>query len=97
MLIINKGVTNGDVVTIKLTSGEELIARLDNEDATHYTLSKPMVLASTATGIGMVPYLFTVDHETNIPLNKSTVSVMVGTTKVYADQYMQSTTGIKLL
>ena len=31
-MLINRGVTSGEVVTIKLTSGEELVARLDEEN-----------------------------------------------------------------
>jgi hypothetical protein len=45
----------------------------------------------------MVPYLFTVDPEKDIPLNKSTVTVIAPTEKSAADQYIQSTTGIKLV
>ena len=34
----------GDTVSFKLNSGEELVARLDTEDAKSFTLRKPMVL-----------------------------------------------------
>jgi hypothetical protein len=47
-------------------------------------------------GIGMVPYLFTVSPEKDIPLSKSTITVVVPTDKQAADQYIQSTTGIRL-
>jgi hypothetical protein len=47
-------------------------------------------------GVGMVPYLFTVSQDKIIDLNKSTVTVCVPTMKEAADQYIQSTTGIKL-
>ena len=40
-MLIDKGVSAGEVVTLKLTSGEELVARLNEETATHYKLSKP--------------------------------------------------------
>ena len=95
-MIIDKGVAAGEVVTLKLTSGEELVARLDEETATHYKLSKPMVIGMGQQGPGLMPYLFTVSPEKTIPLLKSTVTVAVASDKVFADQYMQSTTGIAL-
>jgi hypothetical protein len=49
-MLIDKGVGPNEVVTFKLTSGEELVARLNEETATHYKLSKPMVIAMGAKG-----------------------------------------------
>lgn len=95
-MLIDKGVSAGEVVTLKLTSGEELVARLDEETTTHYKLSKPMVIGMGAQGPGLMPYLFTVSQDKTIPLLKTTVTVAVSSDKVFADQYMQSTTGIHL-
>ena len=44
-MLIDKGVSPNEVVTFKLTSGEEIVARLDKETDTHYRLTKPMVIA----------------------------------------------------
>jgi hypothetical protein len=96
-MLIDKGVTAGEVVTLKLTSGEELVARLDEETSTHYKLSKPMVIGMGQQGPGLMPYLFTVDLDKIIPLSKSTVTVAVLSDKQFADQYLQSTTNIKLV
>ena len=43
-MLIDKGVSAGEVITLKLTSGEEIVAKLVEETATHYKLSKPMVI-----------------------------------------------------
>jgi hypothetical protein len=95
-MLIDKGVSAGDVVTLKLTSGEEIVARLDEETATHYKLSKPMVIGMGQQGPGLMPYLFTVSPDKVIPLSKTTVTVVIASDKQFADQYLQSTTGIKL-
>ena len=95
-MLIDKGVSAGEIVTIKLTSGEELIAKLIEETDTHYKLGRPMVLSMTQQGIGMMPYLFTVNPEKDVKLNKSTVTVIEATDKAFADQFIQSTTSIKL-
>ena len=60
-MLIDKGVTIGEVVTLKLTSGEELVAKLEEETATYYKLSRPMVIGMGQKGPGLMPYLFTVD------------------------------------
>jgi hypothetical protein len=95
-MLIDKGVSVGEVVTLKLTSGEELVARLVEDGVLHYRLSKIMVLSMTPQGIGMMPYLFTVHPDKEIKLLKSTVTVIESSDKQFADQYLQGTTGIAL-
>jgi hypothetical protein len=95
-MLIDRGVSVGEVITIKLTSGEELVAKLVEETSTHYKLAKPLVLSMGPKGIGMVPYLFTVSPDKDISLNKSTVTVISNSDKEFADQYLQGTTGITL-
>lgn len=95
-MLIDKGVTEGEIVTLKLTSGEELIAKLSEDSPLHYKLSRPMVLTAGQQGLGMAPYLFTVNPDKDIKISKSTVVVCEATDKNFADSYIQGTTGIKL-
>jgi hypothetical protein len=95
-MLIDKGVSVGEVITLKLTSGEELVAKLTEETATYYKLSKPMVIGMGAKGPGLMPYLFTVSPDKEIKLLKTTVTVAESTDKQFADQFVQSTTGIAL-
>jgi hypothetical protein len=95
-MLIDKGVTGGEVITLKLSTGEELIAKLIEDGPLYYKLSKPMVLSMTQKGVGMMPYLFTVNPEKEIKLFKSTVVVMEATDKDFAMAYTQQTTGIAL-
>jgi len=97
MLFINKGLTNGEVVTLKLTSGEELIGKLVEETDTAYKVSKPMVLTmDPAGGIGMTPYLFTVSPDADVSVFKSAIAAAMGSAKTMADSYLTGTTGIAL-
>lgn len=95
-MIIDKGVTAGEVITLKLTSGEELVARLVEETASHYKLSSPKVIGMGPQGPGLMPYLFTVSPDKDISLSKQTVTVVVASDKAFADQYLEATTKIKL-
>ena len=95
-MLIDKGVSAGNVVTFKLTSGEELVAKLIEETDAYYKLGRPMVIGMGQQGPGLMPYLFTVNPEKEIKLAKTTVTVCEATDKTFADQFIQSTTGIAL-
>ena len=96
-MLIDKGVSAGEVVTLKLTSGEEIVAKLEEETPTYYKLSRPMVIGMGQKGPGLMPYLFTVNPDKEVKLSKSTVTVAEATDKQFADQFVESTTGIKLV
>ena len=95
-MLIDKGVTVGEVITLKLTSGEEIVAKLAEETAAYYKLSKPMVIGHGPKGPGLMPYLFTVDPNKEVRIAKSVVAVAEATDKSFADQFIQQTTGIAL-
>jgi hypothetical protein len=94
MLLIDKGVSEGEVITLKLTSGEEIVAKLVEESGLYYKLSKPMVIGMGQQGPGLMPYLFTVHPDKEVKLNKSVVAMAESTDKQFAEQFIQSTTGI---
>jgi hypothetical protein len=95
-MLIDKGVSQGEVITLKLTSGEELVANLVEETATYYKLSRPQVIGMGPKGPGLMPYLFTVHPDKEVKLLKTTVTVAEATDESFAKQFIQSTTGIAL-
>ena len=95
-MFISKGVTVGEVITLKLTSGEELIGKLVEETDAYYKLSKIQVIGMGPKGPGLMPYLFTVNPDRDIKLVKSTVTVAEPTDEQFAKQFIESTTGIAL-
>ena len=95
-MLINKGITEGEVITLKLTSGEEIVAKLVEDGPVYYKLSRPMVIGMGQNGPGLMPYLFTVNPSTDVKLQKSTVTVAEATDEAFAKQFIESTTGIAL-
>jgi hypothetical protein len=95
-MLIDKGISSGEVISFKLNSGEELIAKLEEETATSYKVSKPLVLSMSNQGIGMVPFMFTANADKDITVNKTSIAAVTVCDKMFADQYIQGTTGIKL-
>lgn len=96
-MLIDKGVSAGEVVTFKLTSGEEIVAKLVEDGTGFYKLCRPMVIGMGAQGPGLMPYLFTVHPDKEVKLNKNVIAMAEATDKSFADQFIQSTTGIKLV
>jgi hypothetical protein len=95
-MLIDKGVSEGEVITLKLTSGEEIVAKLVEDGAAYYKLKNPQVIGMGPKGPGLMPYLFTVNPDKEIKLLKTTVTVAEATDKSFADQFIQQTTGIAL-
>lgn len=96
-MLIDKGITEGEVITLKLTSGEELIGKLAADDVAYFKLHRPMVVGMGPNGPALMPYLFTVNPEKDVKISKSVVAVSEATDKNFADQFIQATTGIKLV
>lgn len=96
-MLFEKSRAQGDVVTLKLTSGEEIIARFEEETSSGVKVSKPMVLSMNQQGVGMIPYLFTVNPNTPIVFGYNAVAVVANTDEDFGKQYTQATTGIKLV
>lgn len=96
-MLIDKGVTAGEVITLKLTSGEELVGKLVEESAMYYKLSRPMVIGMGQKGPGLMPYLFTVHPDKEVRILKGTVVVAEATEEEFAKQFLETTSGIKLV
>jgi hypothetical protein len=95
-MLINKGFSNGDIVSTKILNGDELIARFEEETGDTIKLSKPLAVTMGGQGLGLIPWVFLGNDET-VTLQKSHVFVMVASKKDAADQYRQSTSNIALL
>jgi hypothetical protein len=94
-MLINKGFSSGDVVSIKLINGDEIIARFESEDKETVTISRPLALTMSGGGLGMIPWMFLGESE-KVTINKNHTFFMVPSKKEAGDQYMQGTTGIAL-
>ena len=85
----------GEIYTLKLITGEEVITRLSEDNAFTYTVYKPLVLSVTATGVAMTPFLFTAEIDGNIDIPKTAVIAVARTYKSTAGQYIKGTTNIQ--
>lgn len=95
-MLINKGFSNGDVVSIKLVNGDEIIARFEEDDADHITVSRPLAITMSAQGMGLIPWVF-LGEDGKVVLRKKNTFFVVPSKKEAAQQYLEGTTGISLL
>jgi len=84
----------GDVVSMKLTSGEEILATLEEEKGNSLVLKKPLMLIAQQQGLGLAPFMFTASPDSKITINTDKVICITKTIEEMAKQYISSTSGI---
>ena len=73
-----------------------MIARLDEETADHLVLNKPLILVAAETGVGLAPFMFTINPDAKVRLRLNSIICVVKSAKDAGDTYIQQTTGIHL-
>jgi len=94
-MLINKPLSPNDIITLKLVTGEEVIAKFLEDTGTNHRLHKPLVLSITPNGVAMTPFLFTAEIEGDITIPKTAIIATAATDKQTAGQYIKGTTGIQ--
>ena len=84
----------GDTVSIKLTSGEEILARLEDEKDDGLVLHKPLMLTATGQGLGLAPFMFTINPDAKVNIKHTSIVCVNKTIEDMAKQYISNTTGI---
>jgi hypothetical protein len=82
-----------DVVSVKLMSGEELVARFASIEDNVLTVSKPVIVVPHGEGMAFAPFMMTT-QETNFSIDMKSVVVIVATADELAKNYIKTTTGI---
>lgn len=94
-MLIEKPITKGDTVSIKLLSGEEVLGNFVEETATELLVEKPATIAQGPQGMGIVPWIMTSRSE-KCSIKLSAVITYVVTESDIAKAYVEATTSIQL-
>jgi hypothetical protein len=94
-MLIDKGFTKNDIVSLKLLNGDEIIARFESETATEIKIDRPLAITVTGSGLGMIPWIFLGDKDV-MTLQRAHVFAMIPSKRDAANQYMAGTTTIAL-
>jgi hypothetical protein len=89
-----KNIETNEVYSFKLSSGEELVAKVVSIGDNTIELSEPLSVAPNAQGMGLIPSMFTSEKDKNITLNTSTVTMYAETADNLRIKYIEATTGI---
>lgn len=84
------------VYSMKLNSGEELIAKVIEANDLFISVEEPVSIAPGPQGMGLVPSIFTADPKGIFRLNTNSVSVFAETEDAVKMKYLEATTGIKV-
>ena len=85
----------GEIYTFKLTTGEEIVARIEagNLDG-NYEIQHPILCALTPQGLQMMPGLFSANQDKIVLLNKNSWAMIAEPREDVRDSWIQATTGI---
>ena len=95
-MLIEKNISENSIVAIKVSTGEEMIARLVSQDEDTIKVRKPMAFVRTQQSMGLMPWMATPDPDAELSINKKFIMVISMCEKTLADQYVEKTSGIKL-
>jgi hypothetical protein len=80
----------------KLSTGEEVIARVMSEDEKEFVIEKPLQMAMGQRGLQFAPFMMMVDPDKKLGLKKDKVVADGPPVKEIEGQYESITTGIAL-
>jgi hypothetical protein len=83
------------IYTIKISNGDEMVAKIIAEDDTTYTVTRPLTVVPGREGIQMIFSLFTANPDKNVSINKTAVALIAPARDEVQDSYTEATTGIK--
>lgn len=84
----------GEVYTLKLTSGEEVVARVNAIEDQYLLLHDPVSVAPGPQGLGLMQSLFTANPKDPARLNINSVTIFALTDESVKSKYIEATTGL---
>jgi hypothetical protein len=87
---------DNQVYTIKLNSGEELIARIKLFENGFIVVDEPVAIAPSKQGMGLVPSMFTADPSAEARINVNSISIYALTEDGIKMKYIEAITGIQV-
>ena len=89
----------GDVITLKLTTSEELIGSYEDDDTDSYTIDRPFMIALTQQGMALIPWLQAVDMKSAraVKISKKHIVAVAEPQDQIAKEYNSQMSGITLV
>ena len=94
-MLVSKKYSQGDIISFKVVTGDEIVARIVNDDDASFQIEKPCTVMPSPQGIGLIQSLFTADADKNITLDKQHVIMNAPSIDAMQKHYIKTTTGIE--
>ena len=95
-MLINKPLEKNDIMSIKLITGEEVIAQFIAETDTALEVTRASIVAANPQGgLGLLPWMMSASPD-SMEINKDTVITYSKTVKEIADKFIEATTNIAI-
>lgn len=96
-MLIEKKTSVGDIITIKMNNGDELLAKLVDAQNDKLTVSKPLQVAMSHQGFALIPYVLTINPDTMIDIDLRGVVFYTKTLQEIGNEYIKQTTNLVMV
>lgn len=94
-MLVSKKYSEGDIVSFKLVTGDEIVARVVTVESDSFEVSKPCTVMPSPQGMGLIQSLFTADADVGVQLQKQHVIMHAPAIDAMQKHYIKTTTGIE--
>ena len=94
-MLVARGYQESDIVSFKLVTGDEIVARIISTSADEFEIAKPCTVMPGPQGMGLIQSLFTADADVSVVLKKQHVIMHAPSIDAMQKHYIKTTTGIE--
>lgn len=94
-MLIQKGYAEGDIVCFKIVTGDEIIAKIVEETANGFVVSRPCTVIANNQGLGLMQALVSADINNNVTLKSEHIIMHGPVITDIENHYIRTTTGIQ--
>ena len=84
-----------EIQTIKISNGDEIVAKIGSIDDTSITVFNPLTVIPGAQGIQLLPSLFTANLDSPVTINISNIAMIADARDQVRDSFIEATSGIR--
>ena len=94
-MLINKGYQEGDVVCFKVVTGDEIVAKIVEQNQAGFVVNRPCTVIPSQQGLGLMQSLISADINTNVTLKSEHIIMHSPVIQDIENHYIRTTTGIQ--
>ena len=97
MLVSNQKYASGDVVSFKMVNGDEVIAKVLEENAEGWQVASPCTVMPAQQGLGLMQSLFSAKDDVKVFLNRTHIMFHAESLEQMRVHYIKTTTGVDVI